>query len=264
MHFYTYDDWVANAYYSKDNKEIPIGQTAVYEMTSDTPRYLSIRSCWKNPRFISTYPGIPSIVPTEQKIDLDLGCICKLKDGTYKVYQYLGGDLGSVLDPPYIQLDDGEEKYDSFTDMNKEILNMNIKIDGIADIYDSAIIFQSVYSGAISFQQCDSCLEFFFTNVPSTLDGVEYSNYDYISYDYKINTNLYSDTSLMIAAAKIEFDNTNTRKYIRIENLSKFVYGQEDLARTFGYGDIRWKSFQPPKGASPMPSSIMHYAKRSE
>src|ERR1700754_965637 len=38
-------------------------------------------------------------------IDLDLGCLWELRDGSRAVVQALGNSFGAIDDPPYVQLD---------------------------------------------------------------------------------------------------------------------------------------------------------------
>lgn len=277
MHFYTFDDWKSNLYYSKDSKEISKGESRVIELTSDYVSnekfpLLSIRSCYRQPEFVSTYSGTPSIVPEMSTIDLDVGCLYKLKDGTTGCIQYLDDHTGVRGLSPFIELDPSEEYYDDYTGLYKEILTIDLQRQWLGYVnYDRILIFQSVYSGAISFQESNCCLEFLPCNSFSwtyDLSGniIHNPDYDYKSYTYKMNTNMYSDTSLMIAAALISFDTFESdgsyKKYMTIQNVSEFAYGQPDLASRYDWNSMLWKGFIPSASAEYLESSIMHYAKR--
>lgn len=276
MHFYTFDDWKSNSYYSKDNKEISKGTSRVIELTQEYVTrnpLLSIRSCFCQPTFVSTYSGTPSIIPKMPTIDLDVGCLYKLKDGTTGSIQYLEDHTGNRGQSPFIELDPSEEYYDDYTDLYKEILTIDLFRHWYSQVnYDKILIFQSIYSGAISFQESNCSLEIFPCNQYSwryniTTGEIEHnSEYDYKSYEYKINTNMYSDTSLMIASALITFDTFSsdgvTKKYMTIDSICDFAYGQSDLASRYGWNSMLWKGFIPPSSAEYLESSIMHYTKR--
>lgn len=264
MHFYTYDEWVANNYYSKDNKEIIKNQSQTYSVT-DT--YLTIRSCWRNPKFISTYSTTSQVGPTLDKIDCDLGCLYELetKDNNNQYIQgciqflkpYASNSLGDLDTPPFIKFYDNEEYFDSFSGLNKEILAINL--DNV--FYDSTpiirrmLIFQSIYSGSISFETTNSSLEFSFSSVEP------YSvNYDYTSYNSKIYTNMHSNDSLMIVGCELTFLNVDSELYVTIQNICDFVYGHVDMADRFNYRTLLWETYQPSNNI--LESSIMHYHKR--
>lgn len=280
MHFYTYDDWLNNAYYSKDNKEISKNSVKVVDITSDVSsnKYLTIRSCWRNPTFVSTYSRNPAIVPTMSTIDCDVGCLYQMKssstypDSTKAGYRMNRGCIQELRnhyrfpnpDPvplgfrPDIELVSRDQRtpivyYDNYTGLYKKVISINLSE---YTKFERILVFQSVYSGAISFQEMNSSLEFFMSsNSPTS------SDYDYKNYDFKINTNLYNSSSLMIVGAVITFDIMGSATYMWIQNISKFVYGHVDMDRMYDWGNI-WTCFTPPTDAPILESSIMHFAKR--
>lgn len=262
MYFYTYDEWLNNAYYAVDEDEIGVGRSKAYKLTSED-RELVIRSSWSNPKFISTYTlGTPSIVPTMNKIDCDLGCLYQLKPDPespisekleYRnnrgVVQWLdsstGSPSGNINYPPYITLDKSKNTYDESTGRYSEYMKINLQYHSK---FERILIFQSIYSGAISFEEAQTKLEF------------EVSTSDSTSTAFSISTNMYSSTSLMIACALITFDTIGQNKYLIVDNISKFVYGHVDMDQEYNWG-VLWKTFVPPYNSAILESSIMHFTK---
>ena len=260
MHFYTYDEWVSNDYYSEDTATIYKGHTVIYDVT-DNPnkQFLTIRSCWRDPEFRSTYPGIPIIHPELEKIDLDIGCLYKLTDDTSSslssrgCIQELNNEVGrSVHQAPYIQLTYKRYYYDAFEGVNKEVLTLNLDPNSK---FDKVLIFQSVYSGAISFQEARSSLEFYFSDKYPA-----YPSYNFQKYDYRINTCIHSDDSLMVVGAMLTFDHVGGNDYILIESICEPVYGHVDMDNQYDW-NLLWKTYKPNPDAEILRSSIMHQAK---
>lgn len=274
MHFYTYDEWVSNSYYSVDTREITPSRTQMYDLTENTDKdYLIVRSCWRNPEFVSSYSQSPSIVPTMSTIDCDIGCLYQLRDPTdssidkysnegkilYRsrrgVIQEIGNSNGSFSSIPYI-VRNSVIRFDDFTQQNKKSVCINIGAHRRSNVFDRILIFQSVYSGAISFEEMNSNLEFYFS------DSNDNSS-TYKKFDYKINTNMNSSDSLMIVGALLTFDNFGTdqlRSYLTIESVCKFVYGHVDMDNEYEVNNL-WSCFQHPASSRPLESSIMHYTK---
>lgn len=274
MHFYTYDEWVNHSYYSIDDSEVSPGSSRVIDLsTLDTKyHYIVIRSCWKNPKFLSTYTkSSPAIVPTMEKIDCDIGCLYQLKGNTSSTrkkrgcIQEMTGSMGSTLVSPYIQvvqtLRYGEwikqEYYDNFTNENKTGLEILIR-DSSGPLYtrsdfpEKILIFQSIYSGAISFEEMDSSIEISFSSTNNNLSDK--------NYEYKLRTNQYSSDSLMLAALMLTFSSMSDNKvYLTIENLSNFVYGHVDMDREYDW-NLLWENFNV-ESNTPLESSIMHHTK---
>ena len=89
-------------------------------------------------------------------------------------------------------------------------------------------------------------------------------SYDDANFNYRINTNLCSSTSLMIAGAMLIFEfieGINNKYILTIQNISEFVYGYVDMSEKYGWDRPLWKTYQPSKNAKLLESSIMHYSK---
>lgn len=259
MHFYTYDEWAAYDYYSTDTSTIYRGHTAIFDASEDSSKtYLTVRSCWKDPKFNSTYPGVPVIQPELEPIDLDIGCLYAIKEdganhrATKGCIQYIPEYTLTHADAwPYLHLS-YRPYYNKIEGVHKKVLSINIH-DYAA--FDKILIFQSIYSGAISFQEARSSLEFYFSNKWERTVG-----YDYNQYDYRINTCINSDASIMVVGAMITFDYVGSRKYIIIDSICEPVYGHVDMSAKYNW-DLLWKTFTPSKDSKILESSIMHRSK---
>lgn len=277
MHFYTYNDWVAHSYSTTNERDLSKGQTKIVDVTD---RIGQADDQFKRINIFSRYTPTVSVRSTDinpsfdfysSNVNCNLGCLYKVR-GTYSgpnssrygnsgCIQSLGDALGSQYPSsyqwPYLFLIDEKESH-LYPELNGgECLTINVE-PGYFEMFEKILVFQSIYSGCISYEESQSSLEIQFGKIPGEL------NWNPSRYDYRINTTLYSATSLMIVGALITFDvsgsGSSQKRSIIIENISEFVYGHVDMAERFGWGKIRWKSYQPPKSAKVMPDSIMHYS----
>ena len=276
MQFYTYNDWLMHAYSTTNEKEIIKGQSKIIDLTGrigdadDQVKRLNIKSTFNPTVSVKSTAVNPVIDFASSNVDCNLGCLYKFKgdwSGPYpSVYknsgciQVLNNALGSqwqdAYNYPYIRLIlPDRSMWPAY--FKNELLTINIE-KGYFELFDKFLIFQSIYSGCISYQEAVTGLEFHFDKMPGEV------GWNYNSYDYQINTNLYSATSLMIVGALITFNTSGSgsdkRYLVTIQNVSKFVYGHVDMCEQFGW-NILWKSFQPSKDAKYMPDSIMHYSR---
>ena len=307
MHFYTYDEWLNNAYYYLDKDALAVSGQKVFDISSGSKEIsgsttLSIKSCWKNPNFVSTYSGgYADVAPTMNPIECDVGCLYEFNNGvlyddgsdlnpessTYARNRWndttrsnflknrgciqplsniddpnkedtdVSGNYGSFSTPPYIELSK-ETTYSSFNEYNEKTLKINL--EACRTIMNRILIFQSIYSGAISFQSMSSYLDFKFDKTQT--------NY---GYDFRIHTNLYSSDSLMIVGALLTFgsaeykesqsSSVSKRYYLTVENVSKFVYGHVDMDKQYNW-NMLWDTFKPASTSKVLDSSIMHKTKR--
>ncbi|WKU48185.1 TerD family protein [Streptomyces sp. VNUA116] len=78
-------------------------------------------------------------------LDLDLGCLFELRDGTKGVVQALGNSFGSLHRPPFIQLD-GDDRTGAVAAGE----NLTVNLDHIND-FRRILVFVTIYEGARSF-----------------------------------------------------------------------------------------------------------------
>ena len=258
MHMYTYDEWVAHNYYLEDSSVIYPGNIRVFDCTSNpTKKYLTIRSCWRNPKFISSQPGSVLIKPKMPDIDLDIGCLYKLTGNTTSdrsrrgCIQEIKHQWGSLTSEPYIATSFLSYDYDIYTGLHKDLMSINLNH---YEEFEEILVFQSIYSGAISFQEANSSLEFYFSDKHHGQSG-----YDNKTSDFKINTCIHSDDTLMIVGASISFDQTTDRHYVTIQSICEPVYGHVDMDNKYNW-NLLWETY---KTSNPrvLIDSIMHYDK---
>ncbi|MEU0842599.1 TerD family protein [Streptomyces sp. NPDC005962] len=78
-------------------------------------------------------------------LDLDLGCLFELADGSKGVVQALGNSFGSLHQPPFIQLD-----ADDRTGARTSGENLTVNLDR-KDSFRRVLVFVTIYEGARSF-----------------------------------------------------------------------------------------------------------------
>ncbi|MEV4922782.1 TerD family protein [Streptomyces roseoverticillatus] len=78
-------------------------------------------------------------------LDLDLGCLFELRDGTKGVVQALGNSFGSLHRPPFIHLD-GDDRTGAVAAGE----NLTVNLDHIDD-FRRILVFVTIYEGARSF-----------------------------------------------------------------------------------------------------------------
>ncbi|MFI1252569.1 TerD family protein [Streptomyces netropsis] len=78
-------------------------------------------------------------------LDLDLGALFELRDGSKGVVQALGNSFGSLHQPPFIHLD-GDDR----TGASASGENLTVNLDHIAD-FRRILVFVTIYEGARSF-----------------------------------------------------------------------------------------------------------------
>ena len=83
-------------------------------------------------------------------IDLDLGCLYELKDGSKGAIQALGNNFGSFNRPPYIVLD-GDDRTGSVATGE----NLRINGDEISNI-KRILIYTYIYEGVANWKEADA------------------------------------------------------------------------------------------------------------
>ena len=147
-------------------------------------------------------------------IDLDLGCLYELDDGTKGVVQALGGAFGSLDSAPFIYLD-GDDR--SGASSSGETMYVNLAHAGqIRRI----LVFACIYQGAASFDQAGGVV----TLEPATGPTIE------------VRLDEQAGGSRMCAVALIEGD----RAGLSVRREVRYIAGsQSDLDQAYGWG-MRW------------------------
>lgn len=147
-------------------------------------------------------------------IDLDLGCLYELKDGSKRAVQALGNAFGSYTNPPYITLDGDDRTGNSAAGENLRINGNEIsKIKRI-------LVYTFIYEGVANWQQADAL-------VTIRYPGAE---------DILVKMDSYNNQNKMCALAL--FENVNDETF-SVQKIVQFYSGHESMDRAFSWG-LRW------------------------
>lgn len=155
-----------------------------------------------------------SLFGGNEGIDLDLGCLFELKDGTKGCVQALGNAFGSLNQEPYISLD-GDDRTGESTDGENLRINGN-KLSEIKRI----LVYTFIYEGVANWQDADA-------TVTIKYPGAE---------DIIVKMDTYNSNDKMCALVLLENQNDET---FSVEKLVRFFPGHEAVDRAYGWG-MRW------------------------
>lgn len=152
--------------------------------------------------------------PKSQPIDLDLGCLYELADGSKGAVQALGNAFGNLSGAPYIALDADDRTGESAQGENLRINgNMVSKIKRV-------LIYTFIYEGAANWKQADGV-------VTIRCPGSE---------EIIVHMDEYNTNQIMCAVALIENTGTDT---LSVEKIVRFFDGHEFMDRAFNWG-MKW------------------------
>ena len=149
-------------------------------------------------------------------IDLDLGCLFELKDGSKGAVQALGNAFGSLNRPPFIALD-GDDR------TGAAAAGENLRINGneIKNI-QRILVYTFIYEGVANWKQADA-------TVTLKYPGAE---------DLVVRMDTFNSSNKMCGLVLLENVNDET---FSVEKIVQFYQGHEDLDRAFGWG-LRWRA----------------------
>lgn len=147
-------------------------------------------------------------------VDLDLGCLFELKDGSKSVIQALGNRFGSLNRSPYISLD-GDDRTGTV------VGGENLRINGhhISEI-KRVLVFAFIYEGVTNWSEADGV-------VTITQKGGP---------DIVVRMDEHNNRKGMCAIAMIRNVKDQT---FSIERLVEYFSGHQELDRAYGWG-MRW------------------------
>ncbi|MEW2297279.1 Tellurium resistance [Streptomyces sp. NPDC006743] len=146
-------------------------------------------------------------------VDLDLGCLYELADGTKGVVQPLGGLLGDVNAPPYVKLS-GDDRFGS---ASGETIYVNL--DHRDDIR-RLLVFVYIYDQTPAFDRTHAVVTLYPSNGPRIEIGLDERH----------------PQARSCAVVLIE----NVKGELTVRREVKFVYGfQSELDRLYGWG-LQW------------------------
>lgn len=144
---------------------------------------------------------------SNSSLDLDLGCMYRLKDGSQGVIQALGNLFGSVSSKPYISLDK-----DDRTGQSSD--GENLRFTKLEEL-DFAIVFAFIYEGAPNWESAQGIV----TMRQSSGDIV-------------IKLDNPDKDKIMCGLVKIE----NNNQQLIVTKLERYFTGHKELDQAFGFG----------------------------
>lgn len=147
-------------------------------------------------------------------IDLDLGCLFELRDGSKGAVQALGNAFGSLSQPPFISLD-GDDR------TGESAAGENLRINGnrVADI-KRILVYTFIYGGIANWQEADA------------RGTIKYPGAE----DIIVKMDEYNSRKIMCGLALLENQNNET---FSVEKIVQFYDGHSDLDKAFRWG-LEW------------------------
>lgn len=159
---------------------------------------------------------LAKLAAAANQVDLDLGCLYELADGTKGVIQALGNSFGALDSPPYILLD-GDDR----SGANVAGENMHINL-GRPEQFRRVLVFAMIYQGAPNWAAVDGVVTLFPTSGPQIEVRLDSAEKD----------------ARICAVALIESDG----KTVSVQREVKYVTGsQANLDKQYGWG-MNWKA----------------------
>lgn len=152
---------------------------------------------------------------TKVGVDLDIGCLYELKDGTRGSVQAFGEKFGDFDNPPYMELS-GDERTGDVEGHDEYILVNGKKWNEIKRM----LVYIYIYDGAPRWSKIK----------PQLVIDVPGEN------DLYVTLGAHDDKLCLCAVGEIE----NVRGGIKLTNRTEYFPGHEEMDRAFGYG-LEWK-----------------------
>ncbi len=147
-------------------------------------------------------------------VDLDLGCLYELADGSKGVIQALGNSFGAIDRAPFIALD-GDDRSGSVTGGE----NMHINL-ARPDMFKQILIFAMIYDGAPNWAAVDGVVTLFPTSGPQV--------------EVKLDSE--SNSARICAIALLE----SGKQGVTVTRQVEYIQGsQSDLDKKYGWG-MKW------------------------
>jgi tellurite resistance protein TerA len=161
----------------------------------------------------ATSGGFLGRVMGSQRIDLDLGCLVRLKDGQAGAVQALGNSFGSLVQPPYIQLMGDDRSGQSAAG---EFLHINGKH---WDKIDRALVYAFIYEGVPNWAAADAVVTIKTPGQPTL----------------EVRLDSHSRDQGMCAIAMLE----NRAGNIHVSKLVEYFRSHKPMDEAYGFG-LRW------------------------
>ena len=157
---------------------------------------------WKQPSGLFSHP-----------IDLDLGCLYELKDGSKGTVQALGNSFGSLTSEPYISLD-GDDRTGASS------VGENLRINGkMVPKIKRILVYTFIYEGATNWKTADGVVT---VKCPGSPDII-------------VHMDEYGSSQRMCAIAMLE----NINDTLSVEKVIRFFDGHRYMDQAFNWG-LKW------------------------
>ena len=157
---------------------------------------------WKQPSGLFSHP-----------IDLDLGCLYELKDGSKGTVQALGNSFGSLTSEPYISLD-GDDRTGASS------AGENLRINGkMVPKIKRILVYTFIYEGATNWKTADGVVT---VKCPGSPDII-------------VHMDEYGSSQRMCAIAMLE----NINDTLSVEKVIRFFDGHRYMDQAFSWG-LNW------------------------
>ncbi|MGH1456186.1 MAG: Tellurium resistance protein TerA [Alphaproteobacteria bacterium] len=147
-------------------------------------------------------------------VDLDIGCLYEMQDGTRGSIQAFGEKFGEYNKPPYISLS-GDERTGDAEGHDEYLLVNGAKWNEVKRM----LVYIYIYKGAPTWSQIK----------PQVVIDVPGEN------DLYVTLNAHDDALCLCAVGELE----NIRGGIKLTNRTEYFPGHEEMDRAFGYG-LSW------------------------
>lgn len=155
---------------------------------------------------------------TSKGVDLDLGCLYELQDGTRGAIQAFGKKFGALEKPPYIALS-GDERTGDAAGQDEVITIIGKNWDKIKRV----LIYIYIYEGASDWAQINPHV---MLDIPGESDLV-------------VTLSVHDDSLPLCAVGGLE----NVRGGIKLTNYTEYFPGHDEMDRAFGFG-LDWSEGQ--------------------
>lgn len=159
--------------------------------------------------------GKKSLFGFSKSVDLDLGCLFELKDGSKMCVQALGNAFGSLNSPPYIALDADDRTGQSAG-------GENLRINGkYWDQIKRVVVYAFIYEGVPNWAAANAVIKIKTPDQPVII----------------IDLDSHDNTKGMCAIAMFE----NVNEAIKITKLVDYKNGHQEVDRAYGWG-MQWQA----------------------
>ena len=151
---------------------------------------------------------------TKQGVDLDIGCLYELADGSRGCIQAFGEKFGDFDSAPYMRLSGDERTGDA------EGYDETIRVNGPKwDQIKRVLVYVYIYQGAPNWAQINPQI---MLDVPGEDDLI-------------VSVSAYDNALALCAVGGLE----NVRGGIKLTNYTEYFPGHEEMDRAFGFG-LEW------------------------